>query len=181
MAMEVSNVKRIFLILTAVLMLCLAACGGVSEDETPPSEREDKYDLIPMVMVDGELYYDTGRESRIKDRRCGTMDGEITSTVESWEVPQENCQSNFGTGYGYQYGAEDTIELAMNDKWIVFERPAGDGGGIFPDSEPDRSIKKDEPSWIDWYNGIKKEDQNAAVNVPANFAKLMGRGAGTAK
>ncbi len=74
--------KRIFLILTAVLMLCLAACGGVSEDETPPSERDDKYDLIPMVMVDGELYYDTGRESSIKDRRCGTMDGEITSTVE---------------------------------------------------------------------------------------------------
>ena len=39
-----------------------------------------------MVRIDGKLYYDTGRES-IMDARCGTMDGEITSTVDGTEIP----------------------------------------------------------------------------------------------
>ena len=30
-------------------------------------------------------------------------------------------QSNFGTGYGYQYGShEGLIEIYMNNKWCVF-------------------------------------------------------------
>jgi len=74
-----------------------------------------------MVRIDGKLYYDTGRES-IMDARCGTMDGEITSTVDGTEIPTEDNQSNFGSGFGYQYGAEDdTIEIYMNEKWFVFE------------------------------------------------------------
>ena len=73
-----------------------------------------------MVRIDGKLYYDTGRES-IMDARCGTMDGEITSTVDGTEIPTEDNQSNFGSGFGYQYGADDTIEIYMNEKWFVFE------------------------------------------------------------
>ena len=78
------------------------------------------WDRIPMVRIDGKLYYDTGRES-IMDARCGTMDGEITSTVDGTEIPTEDNQSNFGSGFGYQYGADDTIEIYMNEKWFVFE------------------------------------------------------------
>ena len=37
-----------------------------------------------MVMVDGKLYYETGKESTISGR-CGVMDGEITSTVDGSE------------------------------------------------------------------------------------------------
>ena len=70
------------------------------------------WDRIPMVRIDGKLYYDTGRES-IMDARCGTMDGEITSTVDGTEIPTEDNQSNFGSGFGYQYGADDTIEIYM--------------------------------------------------------------------
>ena len=70
-----------------------------------------------MVRIDGKLYYDTGRES-IMDARCGTMDGEITSTVDGTEIPTEDNQSNFGSGFGYQYGADDTIEIYMNEKWF---------------------------------------------------------------
>ncbi len=54
------------------------------------------------------------------DARCGTMDGEITSTVDGTEIPTEDNQSNFGSGFGYQYGADDTIEIYMNEKWFVF-------------------------------------------------------------
>ena len=76
-------------------------------------------DRIPMVMVNDVLYLDTGEESSLTVR-CGMMDGEITSTVDVSEIPSENDQSNFGTGYGYQYGEENTIEIYMNEKWWVF-------------------------------------------------------------
>lgn len=82
---------------------------------------EELWDLIPMVMVDGELYLDTGRESSVT-ARCGVMDGEITSSVEGWEKPTKDDQSNFGTGYGYQRGSKGTIEIYMNDKWWVFAK-----------------------------------------------------------
>ena len=76
-------------------------------------------DLIPMVMVNGEIYMDTGHESTL-EARCGMKDGIITSTVDRTEMPTKDNESNFGTGYGYQYATEGTIEVYMNDKWCVF-------------------------------------------------------------
>ena len=74
-------------------------------------KEAETWDLIPMVMVNGTLYLDTGHESKI-EARCGVMDGEITSQVDGSKQPTVDDQSNFGTGYGYQYGAtEGTIEL----------------------------------------------------------------------
>lgn len=81
---------------------------------------EPAWDLIPMVMVDGVLYLDTGHKSTVM-ARCGMMDGEITSSVPQTQKPTINDQSNFGTGYGYQYGAEEgTIEIYKNEEWWVF-------------------------------------------------------------
>lgn len=85
--------------------------------EIPKTNMQDR---IPMVMVDGKLYYDTGKESTLS-ARCGTMDGEITTTVDTAQIPAQDNQSNFGTGYGYQYTGENMIELFINNKWIVFE------------------------------------------------------------
>ena len=94
---------------------------NLDEEQLPKQEEANAmYDRIPMVKVNGKLYYDTGRESTISGR-CGNMDGEITSTVDGTEIPTENNQSNFGSGFGYQYGADDTIEVYMNEKWFVFE------------------------------------------------------------
>ena len=89
----------------------IAECNAIAEGIV---------DLIPMVMVDGKLYLDTGLSSNA-DARCGVMDGEITSTVDGSQRPTENNQSNFGTGYGYQFGAtEGTIEIYMNEEWWIF-------------------------------------------------------------
>ena len=83
-------------------------------------KETETWDLIPMVMVNGTLYLDTGHESKI-EARCGVMDGEITSQVDGSKQPTVDDQSNFGTGYRYQYGAtEGTIELFMNGKWWIF-------------------------------------------------------------
>ena len=97
----------------------------LGEGQLPKQEEADAmYDRIPMVRVNGKLYYDTGRESAISGR-CGNMDGEIASTVDGTEIPAEDNQSNFGSGFGYQYGAGDTIEIYMNEKWFVFEYREG--------------------------------------------------------
>ncbi|MCM1087184.1 MAG: DUF5301 domain-containing protein [Muribaculaceae bacterium] len=84
------------------------------------AENNTMWDRIPMVRVNGKLYYDTGKESTIA--RCGNMDGQITATVDGSEIPMEDNQSNFGSGFGYQFGEGDTIEVYMNEKWFVFER-----------------------------------------------------------
>ena len=84
------------------------------------SKAETKWARLPMVMVDGVLYYDAGRLSTVS-ARCGNMDGEITSAVDCSEIPTENNQSNFGTGYGYQIGPmEGTIEVCIDGGWHVF-------------------------------------------------------------
>ena len=73
-----------------------------------------------MRMVDGVLYEDAGCEDTTEGR-CGNMDGEITSSVESWQQPEEDGQSNFGSGFGYQIGMEpDTLEILQNGHWLVF-------------------------------------------------------------
>ena len=85
---------------------------------TPETNTEKEIERI--VMVNGKLYYDTGKESTI-DLRCGVMDGKITSNVELNKIPTENDQSNFEGNYGYQYVKENQIEIFMNDKWYIFE------------------------------------------------------------
>ena len=99
------------------------------------STSNETWDLIPMVMVNGTLYLDTGYESNV-EARCGVMDGEITSQVDGSKQPTVDDQSNFGTGYGYQYGAtEGTIELFMNGKWWIFATEEARQEIQFPSTE----------------------------------------------
>jgi len=86
-----------------------------------PADCESYIDIIACVMVNDKLYYDTGRASTVK-YRCGVMDGNIDSDIGSNRLPENNNQSNFGTGYGYQYGPrEGTIEVLLQDgEWRIF-------------------------------------------------------------
>lgn len=68
-------------------------------------------------MVNGELYFDTNRGSDI-NVRCGIMDGKITSTVESFEIPTQDNQSNFGNGYEYKFVNDKSINIFINEKWL---------------------------------------------------------------
>lgn len=52
----------------------------------------------------------------------GVMDGEISSTVNPSEIPTQDNQSNFGSGYGYQYIGEKKIDIHINEKWMRFEK-----------------------------------------------------------
>ena len=91
-----------------------------TDSSTDAEETTEKWDLIPMVMVDDALYLDTGY-AKEADKRPDTFEGMINLEVDRREKPTVNDQSNFGTGYGYRYGkAEGMIEIYMNDKWQVF-------------------------------------------------------------
>ena len=105
--------KKLLTLLLAVTCVC-----GCSQTQNPTDES--KTARIPMVIVDGELYLDTGYDSTIEGR-WGVMDGEITSTVDGTERPIKDNQSNFGKDIGYQYGTtEGTIEIYQNEKWRIF-------------------------------------------------------------
>ena len=105
--------KIIALFLALILTLALPGCGK-SEEEAAPGA------LPPVIMVEGVIYADTGKESNTINRKDG-FDGEITTSVKGGERPTENDQSNFGTGYGYQFGElEGTVDLYINGKWWIY-------------------------------------------------------------
>ena len=115
--------KRMLSLLLA-LALCgaLVGCGGQDSSSSsggPVSSAPGIY-MPRMLMVDGVLYEDAGCENTTEGR-CGNMDGEITSSVGSWQQPEEDGQSNFGSGFGYQIGMEpDTLEILQDGHWLVF-------------------------------------------------------------
>ena len=158
-----------------------ADCGnqkqiGVLLDALPESGEPVLNDRIPMVMADGAMYYDTGRESTVTGR-CGVMDGEITSAVDQTEVPSENDQSNFGAGYGYQWGPEEgTLEVCMDGKWLVFERQYVDDNRVyFAGRWHDKSgLSEDTLRWLAWYNGLSEEEQACISAVPSDLLDESG-------
>jgi len=98
-------------------LLCILVFAGCMKKQPA---MEEKWDLIPMVMVDDVLYLDTGFANNDIDDGTGP-DGEIISQVDGSEEPTANDQSNFGVGYRYRYGErEGTVELDLNGKWRVF-------------------------------------------------------------
>lgn len=100
------------MVLCLVLALSFVGCAA--------REEEVKYDLIPMVMVDGELYLDTGFTGTYISND-DTYDREIISTVDGSERPSEDNQSNFGAGFKYRYGTtEGTIEILMNNECCIY-------------------------------------------------------------
>lgn len=131
--------KIVSLSLTLIMAMALVGCNsndvydpGSGEKSKPITlddiEKEENLqcDLIPMVMINDKLYFDTNKVST--EARCGVMDGEITSEVLSTETPTENNQSNFGTGFGYQIWSNDTIQILIDGKWYEFEKKQDDWG-----------------------------------------------------
>ena len=173
--------KRIMVFGMVLMMALTAACGkskenvisgeaDVVESSEDTNQENEKWARTPMVMVDDKLYFDTGKENR-ETRRCGTPDGEITTTVDVTEIPTENNQSNFGAGFDYQYGAEDTIESCMDGKWMIFEHRTGDGSQVrFGEEMIDASNLSEETiEWLVWYNQLSKEEQMAISAIPAEL------------
>ena len=146
---------------------------GLSVSE---SGEQAQYDVIPMVMVGGRLYYDTGRESTL-ETRCGLPDGTIDSTVEGSEIPTQDNQSNFGAGFDYQYGADDdTLEIFIDGKWMVFEHREGTGRQVrFGDKMVDEGALSEETlEWLEWFNSLPETEQLAISSIPQDLLEAAG-------
>lgn len=88
-------------------------------NETKENEA-NKANKKEIVRINGKLFENTGYiNSAIT---CGTMTGEINSTVEKDEIPQKDNESNFGIGYRYQTIDRDKYyTFLIKDKYIVFK------------------------------------------------------------
>lgn len=158
------------ILLWAALML-----GGCSAGDNQVTQEETQWDKIPMVMVDGNLYYDTGKESTGTEEN-ETVDGEIASTVDGSEIPTENDQSNFGEGFAYRHIADGTLEIFMNEKWIVFEHRTETGSQVrFGDRWVDRDgLSEETLDWLAWFNSLSEEEQLSVSAVPPDLLEESG-------
>lgn len=75
-------------------------------------------DFVEMIKVKDQIYIST--DVVVDVLRCGVMDGLIDSTVDKGVFPEENNQSNFGTGYGYQIRSADIVDVYIDGEWIMF-------------------------------------------------------------
>lgn len=163
-------------VMAAAVILCVVVAVCFLTDP----KKDERSAIIPMVMVGDRYYYDTGRVITRAGINTDT-DGEIVSAVNVWERPQENNQSNFGTGYRYRYGEGDTIEVCIDEKWAVFEYRSGDGSQIrYLDRWYSRGDLSDETiEWLEWYNGLPEEEQLAVDHVPHDLYELRWDGGAT--
>ncbi len=101
--------------------------GPAGETDAGSESGQERPPLPWMAMVNGSLYVYSG-ECDDDALRCGMVDGEISGTVPEDEIPTQENESNFGTGYGYQYGMGDEIEIHMpvDDSgelhWLIFRK-----------------------------------------------------------
>lgn len=141
------------------------------EERSAPSEQM-LGDLPPIVKVDGILYYDTGRQSTLL--RCGVPDGSIESEVKSTEIPKEDRQSNFGTGYGYQTEPDGCLAVEIDGKWMVFESRKNlflFHGIVYDQAE----LSEETLAWLTWYNGLSGAEQLAISSVPPELLDKEGK------
>lgn len=113
--------KKSILIIMAAMMVFMVACnkeatGTNTNKNTTTNEVESNYP--PMVKVDGTTYVDTGYENAMVT--CGTADGEIKTTVDGKSKPENDDESNFGKGYGYQVWEDGYINVQIEGRWILF-------------------------------------------------------------
>ena len=100
----------------AALVCCLTMLIGCS-----PAEPDEKWDRRPMIMVDGVIYLDTGKEMAVEMEESAFL-GTITSSVDGSEMPTQNGESNFGgEGAPYAYLDEGLVVL-LNHEWVFFEK-----------------------------------------------------------
>ena len=118
--------KKLFLILCILLM---SGCN-ISNNNTSEAEITEENSAAPNIMVNGRLYQSTGElydgrfyiEAMEEDyNQQLEVNGTITSSVEGYELPHENDQSNFGIGYEYHIIDAENVLVRIEGLWIRYE------------------------------------------------------------
>ena len=118
--------KKLFLILCILLM---SGCN-ISTNNTSEAEITEENSAAPNIMVNDHLYHSTGElydgrfyiEAMEEDyNQQFEVNGTITSSVEGYELPHENDQSNFGIGYEYHIVDAENVLVRIEGLWIRYE------------------------------------------------------------
>ena len=160
--------KRFLLFLMDIFVTFSVACTKAGANETINADKQSasapvrkrasghkeraEHNYPPMVKVAGVVYVDTGYENAMVT--CGTADGEIKTAVDGREMPANDDESNFGTGYDYQLWEKGYINVRLNNRWILFkDLNLKDGNGI--------------PKWVAHFTAkvIKAEEDSLLVEV----------------
>ena len=141
--------KRFLLLIMVISVALSVACTKADTDE----EERAEHNYPPMVKVAGVIYVDTGYENAMAT--CATVDGEIKTAMDGREMPVRDDQSNFGTGYGYQFWEKGYLNVRLNNRWILFKdlNLKTDGDGI--------------PKWVAHFTAkvIKAEEDSLLVEA----------------
>lgn len=90
-----------------------------SSIQLQPNGSSELGDLRPMVMINGALYLDSGKENPMG--AANQVDGTIKTNVSPNKKPAEHEQSNFGfVGSEYVIG-DGFVQVNIDGKWIVFD------------------------------------------------------------
>ena len=104
-----------------VLLIIIVTAIGFGLMTNPKSDEAVLSDRRPMIMVNGDLYLDTGKEVSVEIDDSAII-GEIGSSVDQSEKPIEEGQTNFGN-IGAKYAHfEDNIVVLLNNEWVLFEK-----------------------------------------------------------
>lgn len=111
--------KHSRVIIIASVILASALIVGFAVDRV--SDVIEKWDRRPMIMVEGQIYMDTGKQIEVKIDASAIL-GTITSSVDGTQKPTQNGESNFGcedAPYAYY---NDGLVVLLEDRWTYFEK-----------------------------------------------------------
>ena len=95
-----------------------SSAGVSQEEQQSPDEQPPR-----TVRLDGRLYYETGPDEETNQNGIsGAMSGEFDSTVDPMQLPEQDNQSNFGVGFGYQRLDDYTIRVLIEETWFRFQQ-----------------------------------------------------------
>jgi len=122
---NVLNYKKpkFWVIIISILVVIVVGIGLLANPKT--ESQFSITDLRPMIMVNGELYLDTGKQIPVEIDESAII-GEVSSSVDQSEKPTEEGQTNF-VSIGSKYAHfEDNIVVLINDEWVLFVKETVD-------------------------------------------------------
>ncbi len=115
---------RFWVVAISTIVVTAVGIGLIANPKIGPSNNAIT-DLRPMIMVNGELYLDTGKQIPVEIDESAII-GEVRSSVNQSEKPTEEGQTNFGN-IGSKYAHfEDNIVVLINNEWVLFEKETTD-------------------------------------------------------
>ena len=150
-----------------------------SSNAEKSSKNKNETKKSRMVMVDGRTYMDTGYV--LSALKCGTVDGKIITSND--ESPEQNDESNFGTGYKYQKADIKYLYVNIDNKWQVFQDIAisslaiPEGVAHFDaeiiDGDNERILVTDLPKEFSYIFGNKKTEEINPVQIKLKEAGIL--------